>query len=135
MDKRISYVPAGLLAGARDARVALALQAVGAAWVALAVLRALWALVLAPLLRAVNHRPVRSYGEWAVVTGATDVRASAGGPAPMTLCARDDRTARRGPHTVHFATLLVTQGIGKAYAFELARRGMKVLLISRTPSR
>jgi hypothetical protein len=88
MDTLISYVRAGLLAGARDARAALALQAVGAAWVALAVLRALWALVLAPLLRAATRRPVRSYGEWAVVTGATDVRAAAGGTALVTLCAQ-----------------------------------------------
>merc|ERR1719382_728797 len=38
------------------------------------------------------------YGEWAVVTGATD-------------------------------------GIGKAYAFELAKKGLSVLLLSRTPEK
>jgi short-subunit dehydrogenase len=41
---------------------------------------------------------VKKYGEWAVVTGATD-------------------------------------GLGKEYARELARRGMKVVLISRNPEK
>merc|ERR1719373_371967 len=41
---------------------------------------------------------LRDFGEWAVVTGATD-------------------------------------GIGKAYAFELARQGMNVLVISRTEAK
>lgn len=41
---------------------------------------------------------VKQYGEWAVVTGATD-------------------------------------GIGRAYAFELAKRGMNIVLISRTSSK
>jgi len=41
---------------------------------------------------------LRDYGEWAIVTGATD-------------------------------------GIGKAYAFELARQGLNVLIISRTESK
>merc|ERR1719215_996593 len=41
---------------------------------------------------------LRQYGEWAVVTGATD-------------------------------------GIGRAYAFEMAKLGLKVLLISRTESK
>jgi len=41
---------------------------------------------------------MRRYGQWAVVTGATD-------------------------------------GIGKAYAYELAKRGMNVFLLSRTQSK
>jgi len=58
-------------------------------------------------VRAVNHlwktflRPAKKmnkYGQWAVVTGATD-------------------------------------GIGKAYAFALAKKGMSILLISRTESK
>lgn len=77
MEALSRYVPVGLQAVARDARVALAFQIVGALWVSIVLARTLTALVLASLLRAITRRPVRSYGEWAVVTGATDVRLAA----------------------------------------------------------
>ena len=69
--------------------VADALTYVVAPLVALRVLHTLYAFLLRP------GKKLRKYGEWAVITGATD-------------------------------------GIGKAYAFELARQGLKIFLISRS---
>ena len=69
--------------------VADALTYVVAPLVALRVLHTLYAFVLRP------GKKLRKYGEWAVITGATD-------------------------------------GIGKAYAFELAKQGLKIFLVSRS---
>lgn len=78
------------------------------------------------------RRSVKSYGKWAVVTGATDVRFT------RSLCTRacPSRCARRARETVCACGCVTrVQGIGKAYAAELAKRGLSVVLISRTKAR
>jgi 17beta-estradiol 17-dehydrogenase / very-long-chain 3-oxoacyl-CoA reductase len=73
------------------------LALLGALYVGAATLRVLFG-ALAGVVGSFTGRSLRSYGSWAVVTGATD-------------------------------------GIGKAYAKALAKRGLNVVLISRTPTR
>ncbi len=116
----------------------LALGALGVARFLLGAVYALYKYFLRP------GKNLRKLGSWAVVTGATGacVRACVR-RLVMRWCGSPSQQPPPAAAAVHPPTLSHTEhtghtqpdGIGKAYAFELARQGLNVFLISRTESK
>jgi hypothetical protein len=107
------------------------------------------------VMRLLRQKKVTDYGKWAVVTGASQEMALPGigltGSMPHQVDTGDQAVYTRGPRRLFGYCMSsssssssfssshrlagATSGIGQAYARELAKRGMSVLIISRNPAK
>lgn len=108
-----------------------ALLLLGGLWVGSVLLSAALR-ALGAIFATATKRSLRSFGQWAVVTGASDVRRRGRGSC-AAACPRRAASRRRAAPTARPRPPSpgTAQGIGKAYARALARAGLDVVLVAR----